>query len=137
MSAIVFYYRRSEFTTDSKLTIRSKFSTGGSFGQSLGVAVSRRFSQESCGNPDGGNRFLHIVPQEHVPFIRRCPSTVSCTVPSGESPNPVRTSFGPLLCLEGLAEREFHIGLPRPPSGRDSLALSLPLIFKEKLKGNN
>ena len=32
MSAVVFYYRRSEFTTDSKFTIRSVFSTGGSFG---------------------------------------------------------------------------------------------------------
>ena len=29
MSAVVFYYRRSEFTTDSKFTIRSVFSTGG------------------------------------------------------------------------------------------------------------
>ena len=32
MSAVVFYYRRSEVTTDSKFTIRSVFSTGGSFG---------------------------------------------------------------------------------------------------------
>ena len=32
MSAVVFYYRRSEFATDSKFTIRSVFSTGGSFG---------------------------------------------------------------------------------------------------------
>ena len=32
MSAVVFYYRRSEFTTDSQFTIRSVFSTGGSFG---------------------------------------------------------------------------------------------------------
>ena len=32
VSAVVFYYRRSEFTTDSKFTIRSVFSTGGSFG---------------------------------------------------------------------------------------------------------
>ena len=31
MSAVVFYYRRSEFTTDSKFTIRSVFSTGGTF----------------------------------------------------------------------------------------------------------
>ena len=29
MSAVVFYYRRSEFTTDSQFTIRSKFSTEG------------------------------------------------------------------------------------------------------------
>ena len=28
----MFYYRRSDFTTDSKFTIRSDFSTGGSFG---------------------------------------------------------------------------------------------------------
>ena len=33
MSAVVFYYCRSELTTDSKFTIRSVFSTGGSFGQ--------------------------------------------------------------------------------------------------------
>ena len=32
MSTVVFYYRRSEFTTASKFTIRSVFSTGGSFG---------------------------------------------------------------------------------------------------------
>ena len=31
----MFYYRRSEFTTDSKFTIRSVFSTGGSFGQPI------------------------------------------------------------------------------------------------------
>ena len=36
MSAVVFYYRRSEFTTDSKITIRSKFSTGG-FREWVGV----------------------------------------------------------------------------------------------------
>ena len=36
MSAVVFYYRRSELTTDSKFTIRSVFSTGGSFGYSRG-----------------------------------------------------------------------------------------------------
>ena len=32
VSAVVFYYRRSEFTLRSKFTIRSIFSTGGSFG---------------------------------------------------------------------------------------------------------
>ena len=32
MSAVVNYYRRSEFTPRSKFTIRSDFSTGGSFG---------------------------------------------------------------------------------------------------------
>ena len=32
VSAVVFYCGRSEFTTDSKFTIRSIFSTGGSFG---------------------------------------------------------------------------------------------------------
>ena len=36
MSAVVFYYRRSEFTTESKFTICSVFSMGGSFGQGGG-----------------------------------------------------------------------------------------------------
>ena len=32
-STVVFYYRRSVFTMDSKFTIRTVFSTGGSFGK--------------------------------------------------------------------------------------------------------
>ena len=47
MSAVVFYYRRSEFTTDSKFTIRSVFSTGGSFGSTvLRVALGCAFIYE-------------------------------------------------------------------------------------------
>ena len=44
MSAVVFYYRRSEFITDSKFTIRSVFSTGGSFGY-----FAARWSQTKLG----------------------------------------------------------------------------------------
>ena len=58
MSAVVFYYRRSEFTTDSKFTIRSRFSTGGSFGFSERThhQTSHDTSCENVGGwaPNGG-----------------------------------------------------------------------------------
>ena len=41
MSAVVLYYRRSECTTDSKFTIRSVFSTEGSFGCPSGTDPRR------------------------------------------------------------------------------------------------
>ena len=54
MSAVVSYYRRSEFTTDSKFTTHSVFSTGGSFGYlrawsacvNLIGAISEPFARE-------------------------------------------------------------------------------------------
>ena len=53
VSAAVFYYRRSEFTTDSKFTIRSVFSTG-SEGTITRVSRNPTFAQKKKGGPSLG-----------------------------------------------------------------------------------
>ena len=55
MSAVVLYYRHGEFTTDSEFTIRSVFSTGGSFGlcRSLTQHLNGAFLPGSLGDWQG------------------------------------------------------------------------------------
>ena len=88
MSAVVFYYRRSEFTARSKCTIRSVFSTGGSFG--WGSFVEK-------GGPQKGWYFV-FPPRFHLylaTLVAQCsatPATVAATPPCSATPSQTQIS---------------------------------------------
>ena len=78
MSAVVFYYRRSELTPRSKFTIRSDFSTGGSsgnacvrelFGHSLGARQKRKEGTRTPPTP--------LTPMSVTASIARLPAAAA------------------------------------------------------------
>ena len=75
MSAVVFYYRHSEFTLRSKFTIRSVFSTGGSFRQ-----------PQRCTAPECGG-YLFPASEKERPLQQSCWEPVRLT---GVSRHPAR-----------------------------------------------
>ena len=118
MSALVFYYRRSEFTTDSQFTIRSVFSAGGScrrakpgrFGSFLFAMKNRHFGGEcswilagkarKCGrfwvfpcvpNPGKQSTWRQCAPSARKQSTKKLPNRPSFT----------HIQEGPLGCLQG------------------------------------